>query len=111
MIDAGDLSAHQYPPGDRDEFELIRQYHAMQKHRREQVYNVPGNHDAPYYDHGAGSWFQKWGDPLGRHTEVSAAALVVPGPCRAWPLSCLDWRIHHAPIIMFEFLPQPEVCR
>ncbi|MFT5322247.1 MAG: hypothetical protein ACI8P0_000082 [Planctomycetaceae bacterium] len=71
MLDAGDLSAHQYPPGDRDGFELIRQYHAMQKHRREQVYNVPGNHDAPYYDHGAGSWFQKWGDPLGRHTEVS----------------------------------------
>ncbi len=71
MIDAGDLSAHQHPPGDRDGFELIRQYHAMQKHRREQVYNVPGNHDAPYYDHGAGSWFQKWGDPLGKHTEFS----------------------------------------
>ncbi len=27
--------------------------------------------DAPYYDHGAGTWFQKWGDPLGRHTEFS----------------------------------------
>lgn len=71
MIDAGDLSAHQYPPGDRDGFELIRQYHALRKHRREQVYNVPGNHDAPYYDHGAGSWFQKWGDPLGQHTRFS----------------------------------------
>ena len=43
----------------------------MQKHRREQVYNVPGNHDAPYYDQGAGTWFQKWGDSLGRHTEFS----------------------------------------
>lgn len=71
MIDAGDLSAHQYPPGDRDGLELIRQYYAMKNHRREQVYNVPGNHDAPYYDHGAGSWFQKWGDPLGQHTEFS----------------------------------------
>jgi hypothetical protein len=71
MIDAGDLSAHQHPPGDRDGYELIRQYHAMRKHRREQIYNVPGNHDAPYYDHGAGTWFQKWGDPLGRHTEFS----------------------------------------
>ncbi len=71
MIDAGDLSAHQTPPGDKDGRELIRQYRAMTKHRREQVYNVPGNHDAPYYDHGAGSWFRKWGDPLGEYTEFS----------------------------------------
>ncbi len=74
MIDAGDLSAHQYPPGDRDGFELIRQYNAMKKHRREQIYNVPGNHDAPYYDDGAGTWFRKWGDPLGQHTEFSGVA-------------------------------------
>lgn len=71
MIDAGDLSAHQTPPGDRDGRELIRQYRAMTKHRREQVYNVPGNHDAPYYDHEPGSWFRKWGDPLGENTVFS----------------------------------------
>lgn len=71
MIDAGDLSAHQTPPGDRDGQELLRQYRALEKHRREQVYNVPGNHDAPYYDHGSGSWFRKWGDPLGENTEFS----------------------------------------
>lgn len=71
MIDAGDLSAHQFPPGDRDGKELIRQYRAMTEHRREQVYNVPGNHDAPYYDHGPGSWFRKWGDPLGENTRFS----------------------------------------
>lgn len=71
MIDAGDLSAHQNPPGDRDGKELIRQYQAMTRHRREQVYNVPGNHDAPYYDHGPGTWFRKWGDPLGENTRFS----------------------------------------
>lgn len=71
MVDAGDLSAHQTPPGDRDGQELIRQYRAMTKHRREQVYNVPGNHDAPYYDHGPGTWFRKWGDPLGENTAFS----------------------------------------
>jgi hypothetical protein len=71
MIDAGDLSAHQTPPGDPDGQELIRQYRALKKHRREQVYNVPGNHDAPYYDHQPGSWFRKWGDPLGANTEFS----------------------------------------
>lgn len=71
MIDAGDLSAHQTPPGDEDGKELLRQYRALTKHRREQVYNVPGNHDAPYFDHGPGSWFRKWGDPLGENTEFS----------------------------------------
>jgi hypothetical protein len=71
MIDAGDLSAHQYPPGDRDGMELIRQYQTMTQHRREQIYNVPGNHDAPYYDHGPGSWIRKWGDPLGENTKFS----------------------------------------
>ncbi|MEX2580792.1 MAG: metallophosphoesterase [Verrucomicrobiales bacterium] len=72
MIDAGDLSAHQYPPGDRDGRELIRQYHAsLTDHRREQIYNIPGNHDAPYYDHDPGSWIRKWGDPLGENTAFS----------------------------------------
>ena len=71
MIDAGDLSAHQFPPGDRDGKELIRQYRTMTQHRREQVYNVPGNHDAPYYDLGPGTWFRKWGDPLGENTRFS----------------------------------------
>jgi len=71
MLDAGDLSAHQEPPGDKDGQELLRQYRALSKHRREQIYNVPGNHDAPYYDHGPGSWFSKWGDPLGQHTRFS----------------------------------------
>tara|TARA_R110002049_G_scaffold72490_7_gene187496 strand:+ start:49068 stop:52058 length:2991 start_codon:yes stop_codon:yes gene_type:complete len=71
MLDAGDLSAHQFPPGDIDGQELLRQYRSLTKHRREQIYNVPGNHDAPYYDHGPGSWFRKWADPLGEHTTTS----------------------------------------
>ncbi|MBD3674428.1 MAG: metallophosphoesterase [Planctomycetaceae bacterium] len=71
MIDAGDLSASQFPPTDEDGEELQIQYRALKTHRREQIYNVPGNHDAPYYDQGPGSWFRKWGDPLGEHTEFS----------------------------------------
>ncbi|MCA9069612.1 MAG: CocE/NonD family hydrolase, partial [Planctomycetaceae bacterium] len=59
------------PPGDKDGKELIRQYRSLRKHRREQIYNVPGNHDAPYYDHGVASWFRKWGDPLGENTSFS----------------------------------------
>ncbi len=76
MLDGGDLSAHQTPPGDNDGMELLRQYRALKNHRREQIYNVPGNHDAPYYDHGPGSWIRKWGDPLGENTEFSG---VDPG--------------------------------
>jgi hypothetical protein len=71
MLDAGDVSAHQRPPEDKDGKELIRQYRAMRNHRREQVYNVPGNHDAPYYALGPGSWIRKLGDALGENTEFS----------------------------------------
>ena len=72
MLDAGDLSASQFPPSDEDGRELIRLYRAsLTRHRREQIYNVPGNHDAPYYDQDPGSWFRKWGDPFGKHTAVS----------------------------------------
>ena len=68
MVDVGDLSASQYPPTDDDGRELVRQYRALAKHYREDVYNVPGNHDAPYYDHGPGAWSRKWADPLGENT-------------------------------------------
>lgn len=71
MVDCGDLSASQYPPGDEDGRILVRQYRALAKHYREDVFNVQGNHDGTYYDQGPGSWFQKWADPLGEHTEHS----------------------------------------
>ena len=71
MIDVGDLSASQYPPTERDGRVLVQQYRALTKHYREDVYNVPGNHDAPYYDQGAGPWFRKWADPLGENAEYS----------------------------------------
>ncbi len=71
MVDAGDLSASQFPPTDEDGRELVRQYRALSKHNREDVYNVPGNHDGTYYDRGVAWWFRKWADPLGEHTELS----------------------------------------
>ncbi len=71
MIDTGDLSASQFPPSEEDGRILVRQYRALRKHYREDVYNVPGNHDGMYYDRGIGTWFQRWADPLGQHTESS----------------------------------------
>ena len=71
MIDMGDLSASNFPPAEDDGRILVNQYRALKKHLREDVYNVPGNHDAVYYDQGPGTWFQKWADPLGQHAEFS----------------------------------------
>ncbi len=71
MIDAGDLAAGKHPPGDSEGQEVVHQYRALTKHYREDVYQVAGNHDGNYYDHGPGAWFQKWIDPLGQHTRTS----------------------------------------
>ena len=71
MIDVGDLSSSAFPPTEEDGRILVNQYRALKKHFREDIYNVPGNHDGMYYDQGPGVWFQKWADPLGRHTEFS----------------------------------------
>ncbi len=35
---------------DADGQEYVRQYRVLTRHRREQIYNVPGNHNAPYFD-------------------------------------------------------------
>ncbi len=71
MVDVGDLSASQFPPTDEDGEILVKQYRALKKHRREDVYNIPGNHDGVYYDQDPGSWFRKWADPFGENTELS----------------------------------------
>ncbi|MCA8943655.1 MAG: LamG domain-containing protein [Planctomycetes bacterium] len=70
-VDAGDFSGTNRPPGETEGHELTFQYQTMTEHRREQVYQVQGNHDAPYYDHGPGSWFREWCDPFGENTAVS----------------------------------------
>ncbi len=56
---------------------MVRHYSVLKKHRREQVYNIAGNHDASPYGHPANEgketnwWFRKWCDPVGEHTETS----------------------------------------
>ncbi|MCA8942779.1 MAG: LamG domain-containing protein [Planctomycetes bacterium] len=70
-VDAGDLAGSVWPPDERAGREVRTQYDVLTRHRREQIYNVQGNHDAPYYDDGPGSWFRQWLDPLGEHTAKS----------------------------------------
>lgn len=71
MLDIGDLSGSQTPPDDEEGEEVVRQYGAMRDHRREQVYNIVGNHDASGPDEETQWWFRKWVDPMGESTAHS----------------------------------------
>jgi hypothetical protein len=71
MLDVGDMSGSQTPPDDQEGIEIVRQYRALTKHRREDVYNLVGNHDASGGDEPTQWWFRKWIDPTGESTEHS----------------------------------------
>jgi len=67
----GDLSGSQTPPDDEEGREVVRQFGAAKAHRREQFYNLVGNHDASGADQECQWWFRKWVDPEGLHPEHS----------------------------------------
>jgi hypothetical protein len=68
MLHLGDISGSQLPPDDDEGEELVRQLSAMQHHRREQMYNILGNHDASGPEESTQWWFKKWVDPTGKNT-------------------------------------------
>jgi len=63
-IHLGDLSGSQGGPDDEEGQEVVRQFGAAKKHRREHFYNVAGNHDASLPDQPSMGWFKKWVDPM-----------------------------------------------
>jgi hypothetical protein len=67
----GDFSASQPPPTDDKGPEIVRQFAAAQKHRREQFFCIAGNHDATGVDEPTQWWFRKWVDPAGENTAYS----------------------------------------
>lgn len=71
MLDIGDLSGSQTPPGDEEGEEVVRQYSASTLHPREDFYNIVGNHDASGPDEPCQWWFRKWVDPTGENPEYS----------------------------------------
>ncbi len=71
MLDVGDLSGGQLPPGDEEGQLVVEQYGVLQQHRREQIYNLVGNHDASGPDEPCQWWFRKWVDPLGENPQHS----------------------------------------
>ncbi len=70
-INVGDFSGDQEPPKDDEGRELVRQFGALKKHRREDFYDIAGNHDASRDGEPVMAWFRKWVDPLGENTAHS----------------------------------------
>lgn len=70
-LHVGDLSGNQGVPDDEEGREVVRQFAAAEKHRREQFYNLVGNHDASRFGEPTMLWFRTWVDPTGEHTDHS----------------------------------------
>ncbi|MFP4383743.1 MAG: hypothetical protein ACLFSE_06825 [Spirochaetia bacterium] len=80
-INLGDFSGNQGFPEDDEGQEVVRQYRALRKHKREDVYDLLGNHDASGPEEETQWWFRKWLDPEGLYTpysEVNAARRSFP---------------------------------
>jgi len=70
-LDLGDLSGAQGTPQDAEGKEIVRQFNMMRRHRREQVYDLSGNHDRSGLEEPQAWWWRKWIDPTGEHTASS----------------------------------------
>jgi len=71
MLDVGDLSGSLTPPADDEGEEVVSQYAVSTAHKREDFYNLVGNHDASGADEPCQWWFRKWIDPTGENSEHS----------------------------------------
>jgi hypothetical protein len=70
-LDLGDISGEVGLPKDPEGEEIVRQFGVLKKHRREQIYDLGGNHDRSGLDQPQAWWWRKWIDPTGEHTEFS----------------------------------------
>ncbi|MHC4883781.1 MAG: hypothetical protein ACYTGH_01705, partial [Planctomycetota bacterium] len=70
-LDVGDNSGGQSVPEDEEGRELVRQFGALQKHPREAVYSLCGNHDRSGLSEEPAWWWQKYVDPMGAFPEHS----------------------------------------
>jgi hypothetical protein len=70
-LDLGDMSGAQGTPKDDEGQEIVRQFSVLERHRREQIYDLSGNHDRSGLDEPPAWWWRKWIDPTGEHTGFS----------------------------------------
>jgi len=66
----GDFSGHQGLPPEEEGRQVVHQFAALSRHKREQFYCIAGNHDASP----GGQWFRRWIDPMGENTIESGVA-------------------------------------
>ncbi len=71
-LDLGDMCGDVGLPKDAEGQEIVRQFGALKKHRREDIYDLSGNHDRSGLDQPQAWWWRKWIDPTGEHTAVLA---------------------------------------
>jgi hypothetical protein len=81
-VNLGDFSGNQTAPDDEEGKLLFDQYASTTKHRREDFYDVIGNHDSSKHGEPLQWWFRKWVDPTGENTEFSG----VDNPRRRYPV-------------------------
>jgi hypothetical protein len=70
-LDLGDMSGGQATPKDAEGQEIVRQFGVLRRHRREQIYDLSGNHDRSGLDEPQAEWWRKWIDPTGEHSASS----------------------------------------
>jgi hypothetical protein len=70
-LDLGDMCGDLGLPKDEEGAEIVRQFGVLKKHRREQIYDLSGNHDRGGLDEPQAWWWRKWIDPTGEHREFS----------------------------------------
>jgi Calcineurin-like phosphoesterase len=70
-IDVGDNSASQGLPTDEEGLQVLAQYDALTKHRREDIYSLCGNHDRNGLREPEAEWFRRWLDPMGVQPKTS----------------------------------------
>jgi hypothetical protein len=64
-LDLGDMSGDVGLPKDPEGAEIVRQFGTLKNHRREQIYDLSGNHDRSGLDEPQAWWWRKWLDPTG----------------------------------------------
>jgi len=70
-LDLGDMSGAQGTPKDDEGREIVRQFSVLRRHRREEIYDLSGNHDRSGLNEPPAWWWRKWLDPTGEHADFS----------------------------------------
>jgi hypothetical protein len=70
-LDLGDLSGAQGTPKDEEGKEIVRQFGVLKHHKREQIYDISGNHDRSGLDEPQAWWWREWVDPTGENPQFS----------------------------------------